>query len=390
MTQGPTPSGTPETSLPELTATASHRLGCLSAHVLRSLPVGVITFDRDLRVRDSNPSADALIAAEGSLAESLERATVDAQYEAWDQELRKVLASGQTARFNSITVRRDGEQDLLVNLSCIALTDETDGAIIGGLLVLEDVTLQASMERRLAISERLAAVGKLAARVAHELNNPLDGILRYINLALRVTQETDDDRVERYLTESRKGLLRMTQIIRELLQFSRASPSDFEPTTVNELVDQAVKALSAEASAGQVTIVMSLHERMPPLHAGSLFQVFCNLTKNAIDAMSDGGTLTISTQQLDGCVVVRFEDTGPGLPKDIPRVFEPFFTTKEQGKGTGLGLAVSRDIVERFNGQITASNRPEGGAVFEVRVPLSSCAAGPAAPPDRPARGITG
>ena len=105
----------------------------------------------------------------------------------------------------------------------------------------------------------------------------------------------------------------------------------------------------------------------------NLFQVFCNLIKNAVDAMPDGGTLTITTAAWStGEVVVSFEDTGMGLPENAEQIFEPFFTTKPSGQGTGLGLAICKDIIEKYNGRILAENRPEGGARFTVVVPVES------------------
>ncbi len=366
-TQTGDPSGSDETGallLPDI-----------AERVFHSLPIGVIVFDTALRVVSRNPAAESLVPAGEHVGEVLQQVTVEGRYEDWAAQLTRVLDTAQKARFDNINCRASDGQDRLVNMACVPLTDQTDGRVLGGMLALEDVTQQATIERRLAVSERLAAVGKLAARVAHELNNPLDGILRYINMGIRVTEQDQDERVVRYLSKARKGLMRMTQIIRELLEFSRATHPAFEQTTVNHLVEEAVKALSDEARAGGVTLALSLEDQMPPLRAGNLFQVYCNLIKNAIDAMPDGGTLMIATKLAGQCVVVRFEDTGVGLPPEADRIFEPFFTTKEQGKGTGLGLAVSRDIVERYNGQLTARNRLGGGAIFETRIPLSSCAA---------------
>jgi signal transduction histidine kinase len=346
----------------------------VASHVVHSLPVGVLVFDKDLRLVLRNQAAEILLPVVDSVSDALQERTVEAHYVDWPAALNQVLQTGQSDRFDDISWRGVGGQDLLVNVNCMPLTTQETGAVFGGMLVLEDVTRQATMEKRLAVSERLAAVGKLAARVAHELNNPLDGILRYINLAIRVTETGGDERVTRYLSESRKGLMRMAEIVRELLQFSRTSHADQGQTTINQLVEDAIRALSDEATQGGVTIVLSLDAQMPALRAGNLFQVFCNLIKNAVDAMPEGGTLTASTKLTDQWVVVRFEDTGVGLPEDADRIFEPFFTTKPPGKGTGLGLAVSRDIIERYNGQLTAQNRPGGGAVFEARIPLSCCA----------------
>ncbi len=257
---------------------------------------------------------------------------------------------------------------------CTPLDDVASGRTIGGLLVIEDVTSRLSMERRLAVSERLAAVGKLAAKVAHELNNPLDGIMRYINLGIRVCESGGgQDNVVRYLTEARKGLTRMVQILGELLEFSRSSYGTYDEANVNRYVEDAVNAMQDKAIRKGVTIVCNMEGVMPPLRVGSnLFQVFCNLIKNAVDAMPGGGTLTITTRLINGEVVVAFEDTGVGLPENTEQIFQPFFTTKPNGQGTGLGLAICKDIIEKYNGRIFAEKRPEGGARFTVVVPIES------------------
>mgnify|MGYP000133982200 CR=1 FL=1 len=350
------------------------RISDIAEHLFRSLPLGVVIFDSTLRVIFRNEAAQFLAQLNRPIDQAMRELTIEARYENWNVQITKVLQTRRSAHFANITCRRTGQPERLVNFDLVPIADDQDGRVLGGMLVVEDVTLQATLEKRLMVSERLAAVGKLAARVAHELNNPLDGALRYINLAIRVSQQGEPQQAVRYLTESRKGLQRMTQIIGELLEFSRTTHSVYEQTTLNQLVEDAVKVLESEADKSGVTIILSLESQIPPLRAGNLFQVFCNLIKNAIDAMPKGGTLTISTQLVDQNVVIRFEDTGGGLPAETDRLFEPFFTTKEPGKGTGLGLAVSRDIVERYNGQLTAENRPSGGAVFVVRLPLGSCA----------------
>ena len=105
----------------------------------------------------------------------------------------------------------------------------------------------------------------------------------------------------------------------------------------------------------------------------NLFQVFCNLIKNACDAMPDAGTLAVTTRLVDNQAVIRFEDTGVGLPEEIDRIFEPFFTTKDPGKGTGLGLAICKDIIEKYGGKIVPQRRADRGSVFTVRLPLQAC-----------------
>jgi signal transduction histidine kinase len=226
---------------------------------------------------------------------------------------------------------------------------------------------------RLEMSGRLAALGKLAARVAHELNNPLDGILRYINLALRLLQDTPESRLTAYLSESRTGLMRMAQIIGDLLEYTRTTEGMCEAMNVNQVVEEALRSCQAAAeAAGVVTTVDFQAREMPGVTGSRLYQVCTNLIKNAIDAMPQGGRLTITTGIVHDEVVIRVADTGVGLPQPAERIFEPFFTTKPPGKGTGLGLTICKDFVESMEGSLAAATGEGGGAVFTVRIPVGS------------------
>lgn len=340
----------------------------MERQVFECLSLGLAVFDTQLRLIYHNPAAQWLVAGRPNVVEALQHIAIDSRYEDWQGTLRAVLTTRQPARFEQVVFRFDHNSEQLFNLTCLPLID-ADGQVTGGILVMEDVTAQAGLEQRLAVSERMAAVGKLAARVAHELNNPLDGILRYLNLGIRAVQVNQTERLADYLQQARGGLLRMTQIVRELLEFSRNSHTTFDDTSINAAVDEAVKVMSDKAVAAGVSIACRFEEKLPATRGTSLFQVFCNLIKNAIDAMPQGGTLTITTEAVDHQTVIRFEDTGVGLPEQMERLFEPFFTTKGPGKGTGLGLAICKDIVEKHHGTITPSRRPEGGAAFTIRIP---------------------
>jgi signal transduction histidine kinase len=230
------------------------------------------------------------------------------------------------------------------------------------------------IERQLADAERLATIGRLAAKVAHELNNPMDGILRYINLSLRIIEQKNLEKPKEYLLQCRQGLLRMVRIVSELLEFSRSTYAPLEYTKIEHIIEDAIKTMDATAEAANVQILRNYATDIPQIKSGNLFQVFCNLIKNALDAMPDGGQLSISTRLAsDNTAVAEFTDTGIGLPaENIDAVFEPFFTTKDKGKGTGLGLAISKDIIDRHHGQITAENAPQGGSIFTVYLPLAS------------------
>jgi signal transduction histidine kinase len=209
--------------------------------------------------------------------------------------------------------------------------------------------------------------------VAHELNNPMDGILRYVNLSLRIIEQENLEKPKEYLAQCREGLMRMVQIVSELLEFSRNSYVSFEYVKIERIIEDAVKTMEGRAEAAGVRISRSYAPNIPKIRSSNLFQVFCNLIKNALDAMPDGGQLSISTRfTADNTAIVEFCDTGVGLPtENTEAIFEPFFTTKDKVKGTGLGLAISKDIIERHGGRITAENATEGGSVFTVYLPVS-------------------
>ena len=241
------------------------------------------------------------------------------------------------------------------------------------IVTLEPAPASASTEVSSESSHRLASLGKLAARVAHELNNPLDGIIRFTNLALRLVDAEPESKLSTYLLESRTGLLRMAQIVSGLLEYSRATSGEFDELGVNEIIEEALRTISPAADEHRIVVAVDFQNRdMPKFRGTRLFQVVCNLLRNAVDAMPDGGRLTITSGLIDGDVVLRVADTGVGLPTPIERIFEPFFTTKPPGKGTGLGLAICKDYVEEMHGTIRAENQPAAGAVFTVRIPAAS------------------
>jgi len=347
----------------------SHKI---DPRVWDSLPVGLILFDGRLRVIRHNPAAAFLLAGQNDLGEALTRNTTETRQPGWPDVFRQILQDGTPQRFERIVFQREPQDERVLNLQCIPLTDPIAQVATVAVLIVEDVTDKANLEQRVETSERMAAVGKLIARVAHELNNPLDGILRYLNLALRLTDTGRTDKVGTYLARARDGLLRMADILRELVDFSRGSPSTFDETDINSLVEESVKVMADKAARSNVSIVCTFDRTVPAVAGTSLFQVFCNLVKNAIEAMPDGGTLTITTQRHDDEVWIRFEDTGVGLPEPVETIFEPFFTTKPPGQGTGLGLAICKDILDKYQGRIVPSNTPQGAA-FDVFIPLTRC-----------------
>lgn len=343
-----------------------------SRSIVQSLPIGVIAFDPDLKILEANLQATKLIELGDYIDKSLAKGTDDKIWLGWTEQLKSAIATGKTCRFDDVGYTSKGKIKLL-RIVCTPLKETKTTNNLSGIIILEDVTKNVNMQRQLANTERLAAVGKLASKVAHELNDPLDGILRYVNLAMRIVEQENLAKPKEYLTQCRKGLMRMVQIVSELLEFSRSTYRPSEYSGIEQIIEDAIKTMGSKAETLNIRILRNYTSGIPQIRSGNLFQVFCNLTKNALDAMPDGGELRISTHlTADNTIVAEFQDTGTGLPPENTGViFEPFFTTKDKGKGTGLGLAICRDIIESYHGRITAENTPDGGSIFTVYLPVT-------------------
>jgi two-component system NtrC family sensor kinase len=220
-------------------------------------------------------------------------------------------------------------------------------------------------------SEKLASLGKLAAGVAHEINNPLTGILTNSSLLLEDLPADDArrDDVEIIVKET----IRCREIVKRLLDFARQTKPQKKLTNVNGLIDNIILLVRNQTSFRNIEITKNLGEGIPEIltDTDQIQQVFINIVLNAAEAMTKGGSLTISSElSADGeYLVITFSDTGPGLrEEDRERIFDPFYTTKEHG--TGLGLSISYGIVEQHGGSISAENNVGRGSTFTVQLPL--------------------
>ena len=237
------------------------------------------------------------------------------------------------------------------------------------------------MQVRVAQSERLASIGMLAAGVAHEINNPLGGILALTSLAVEDLPDDHPDRAN--LAEVVRQAERCRDIVRGLLEFSRQSEMHMEVVDVNRVLEDTVALIGKQAAFFNVQLVRDWARDLPHIVAdrSQLQQVFLNLIVNAVQAMDERGTLTIRTahDRDDGMVEIVFTDTGRGIPPEaIARVFDPFFSTKQGGQGTGLGLAIAYGIVTRYRGTITVQSRLGEGTTFTIRLPVAGPVPGPA------------
>jgi len=226
---------------------------------------------------------------------------------------------------------------------------------------------------QLAHTERMAAVGTLAAGVAHEVNNPLSGILTCIE-NMRADIENRET-LERYLDLIHDGLKRIERTVANLLDFSRQRKMFLEPTSINHNLRHVAELVDFQLRKGQVEVLFDLDDDEPYVMADhfQMEQLFLNLVLNALQAMPQGGKLHLTTRCREGNVMAEIRDTGVGIPFEIrERIFHPFFTTREVDEGTGLGLAVSDSIVAAHGGALEVESMVGKGSAFRVSFPMLS------------------
>lgn len=240
---------------------------------------------------------------------------------------------------------------------------------------MEDKTELKEAQDHLLRSEKLSSLGKMAAGIAHEINNPLTSIL--INSHLIAEKLTEDERpkFEENLQLIIDETTRSSAIVKGLLEFSRQTPPEKKPADLNEVIEETLVLLRSQILAHNVEIEKDLDRNLPQItiDASKIKQVFTNIILNALDAMAGGGTLRISSRYAvkRDCVEASFRDTGHGIsPEDISKLFDPFFTTKGI-KGTGLGLSVSYGIIDQHSGEIDIQSELGKGTTVNICLPLS-------------------
>jgi two-component system, NtrC family, sensor kinase len=233
------------------------------------------------------------------------------------------------------------------------------------------VELQAA-QQQLIQAEKLASIGRLAAGVAHEINNPIGVMLGFTQVLLRKTPE-DSSLYKPLATMEREGL-RCKEIVQGLLDFARQNKPRLGRVCLNDVIEAAAELMPHHTHSDLVRVVKKYDPSLPPVLGDEykLQQVFLNLLINAYQAMPDGGELHISSLAADGQVCATISDTGMGIPAEhLGRIFDPFFTTKDVGEGTGLGLSISYGLIEQHGGTIEVESGPGEGATFIVRLPVA-------------------
>lgn len=374
--------------------------------VLRALSSGVLVVDGNGRILRANRSALRILGAAEHELIGKPLSAIEGLAD-MDRVVQKTLSTGKAEDRYEVNVNRRGH-NLPLGFSTSPLSDHA-GLIAGAVAHFRDLTAVRNLEEQVRRSQRLAALGQMAAGVAHEIRNPLNTIRGFAQLlregvaeiktALPNGAETalkssaSPKHMDEYAGIIHEEVERMDTIVRDMLDFSRQRELKPAPLALDELLRNLLREMEPEIKKAEVVPVLAFPDQPPPKLNGDadrLRQVFRNILRNAVQASPRGGRLFVELRLGEGTVLrpserkstaftVRRElrtvirDEGPGLPREVlPKIFDPFFTAKDVG--TGLGLSISQKIVDQHQGRIEAANASEGGAVFTVRLPL----AGPA------------
>lgn len=338
----------------------------IADQVVTSLPVGLIATDKDGRIAFFNGAAERITGLDLSRARGQVPETLLPPHFC---DLKQSLDRGETITEREMECQFAPDRIVPVSVSASEIINE-EGQFVGQVFILRDLGEVRALQQEVRRSEKLAAIGGLAAGVAHEIRNPLSsikGIASYYKS--KFEDGTEDREMAGVMIEE---VDRLSRVISELLEFARPATLNLKPSDVNQLLAHAVRLIQAEAAARSIEIQLRLspdpvEARVDP---DRLTQCFLNLYLNALQAMEKGGRLTITSAVEAGArVVVEIRDTGPGIAaQDIGQIFDPYFTTKP--KGTGLGLAIVHKIVEAHRGQIKVRSTAGQGTVFWLTLPL--------------------
>jgi len=346
-------------------------------NILSSIAAGVVTLDSDGTVLTWNAAAEQIVGlnAERIVGLYYERALSYLAISKEDKELVKravksVLATGETYQGYKLCFHPSGTDDVYINLSISQLLN-SGGEQLGLVLIFEDVSREIKMENEFRRMGELAAVGQLAASIAHELRNPLSSIK---GAAQFLQKECEDNAsmVEflEIIVEEADGLSKLTT---QFLDFARPMQLELKPTLINQVVDKTLQLMSVHITDSNVVVKENLDGSMPEIQADAkqIEQVLKNIIINALQAMPEGGMIRVETSRGHaGSAAIVVSDTGIGIPEDkLERIFQPFMTTKT--KGTGLGLSVVQKIIDNHGGRIEVSSEEGKGTTFKITLPQS-------------------
>lgn len=334
-------------------------LRALHENIVRSLTSGLLTVDSSGRVLFANPMALEILGRTGTL----EGDHVDDVIEGTAKHLAD--SGGPHNRFD-LEIRRPDGRSVHLGLNCAPLLDN-DGRFLGHVVHFQDVTELHDLTRKARRNERLAAIGGLAASVAHEVRNPLAAISGSAELLGPAVQDGDDQKL---LGVIRRESVRLERTVSDLLAFTRPKKPEPVPIELTRAIGEILEAFRADPANADIDISFAAPGRISAEVDPSQFsQVLWNLLRNAVEAMDRRGPIKVTLRREEGSFEVAIADSGPGIDaEELDRVFEPFFSTKE--KGSGFGLALVHRIVQDHGGEVSVDSSAGRGATFTVRLPL--------------------
>jgi two-component system NtrC family sensor kinase len=351
---------------------------------------GILGCDETDTVVAYNQSMEQIVGY--SKNEVLQKMTFNQFFSAEEEDrLKQTLTGEQYGGKNRLllyetSLRHKNGRDIPVQISAITLRDE--GSENGRVCFCRDLRKIRKLERevadqaRILHQDKMMSLGRLAASVVHEINNPLAGILNYLRLMMRILNQgvLSDDRREkfqRYLNLVENETNRCSQIVSNLLSFSRLSPPSFGQVQIDELLRRCILLSKHRLELSKIRIETRIPANLPDAKGdfNQLQQCVINLIFNAIDAMPKGGVLKLEANHnaKKGVVIIAVKDSGPGIsPEDLAHIFEPFFTTKQEGYGVGLGLSTVYGIMQSHHGNVTVECQSGEGAAFRLELPVAT------------------
>jgi len=345
------------------------RLKDFSENIVESLRIGVVTVDLEDRIESWNPQLEDLL--EIPRSEALRRKLDEVLPHDLAAEVSAQAASDHVSGIYRFHLNTRSNRHLVVNASIAPLLAK-NGARLGRLVLLDDITQRVRLEDQMVQTEKLTSLGLLAAGVAHEVNTPLAVISNYIQMLAK--QIPEDDPRQRTIERIVKQTFRASEIVNNLLNFSRTGGTAPVEVDLNFVLEETLTLVQHPFKTAQVNVVKNYAERLPVILGSTtrLQQVFLNLFMNARDAMPGGGMLEVRTGARNGSVEIEVTDTGAGIPPEhLHRIFDPFFTTKATGRGTGLGLSVSYGIIKEHAGKVDVRSTPGKGTSFRLEFPVA-------------------
>src|SRR6202049_86924 len=349
------------------------RLKEFSENIVESIHVGILAADLNDCVDSWNSQIERLTGI--SRTEAVGRKLSELLPAELCEALDPARAVGSVHNIYKFVLRSRAANPTAVTLNIAAAPlIARDGAHIGRLIIFEDITDRAELERRLMQADKLSSIGLLAAGVPHEVNTPLEVISTYAQmLGKKISGDTEKAPL---LEKIAKQTFRASEIVNSLLNFSRTSTTEFAAVDLNKVICETVSLLEHQLGKAHIEVKLALDERLPRIRGnpGKLQQVFLNLFLNARDAMENGGTLAVKTaRSQDRQVRVTVADSGAGIAaENLTRIFDPFFTTKAAKKGTGLGLSVSYGIIREHGGDIEGESEVGTGTRFQLSSPQAA------------------